>query len=87
MPIARRTGGSCQTTRLREIQARHWRALASRVGSWKLRQRMQELVATADAKVESVRERLPAQFPERVIDTIEQGVREQATIFLAGAAA
>ena len=48
---------------------------------------MQELVATADAKVESVRERLPAQFPERVIDTIEQGVREQATIFLAGAAA
>jgi len=28
-----------------------------------------------------------AQFPERVIDTIEQGVRQRAPIFLAGATA
>lgn len=85
--LAMSVRGRTRHYRLREIQARHWRALASRVGSPKLWKKMQELVATADAKVESVRERLPAQFPERVIDTIEKGVRQQAAIFLAGAAA
>jgi serine/threonine-protein kinase HipA len=73
--------------RLGEIQARHWRGLASRVGSPELWNRMEELVATAGAKIESVRGRLPVQFPERVIDTIAAGVRQQAAIFLAGAAA
>jgi serine/threonine-protein kinase HipA len=79
--------GRTRHYRLREIQARHWRGLASRAGSPQLWERMQELVATAAAKVESVRGRLPAQFPERVIDAIERGVRQQAETFLAAAAA
>jgi serine/threonine-protein kinase HipA len=79
--------GRTRHYRLTEIQARHWRALASRVGSPRLWERMQELVATAAAKVQSVRGRLPAQFPERVIDAIEKGVRQQAETFLASAAA
>jgi serine/threonine-protein kinase HipA len=39
--------GRTRHYRLREIQARHWRGLASRVCSSKLWQRMQELVAAA----------------------------------------
>jgi serine/threonine-protein kinase HipA len=84
--LAMSVRGRTRHYRLREIQARHWRTLASLVGSPKLWEKMQELAATADAKVESVRERLPAHFPERVIDTIQKGVRQQAAIFLAGAA-
>jgi serine/threonine-protein kinase HipA len=85
--LAMSVRGRTRHYRLREIQARHWRGLASRVGSPKLWTRMQELVTTADAKVESVREILPARFPERVIDAIEKGVRQQAAIFLEAAAA
>jgi serine/threonine-protein kinase HipA len=48
--LAMSVRGRTRHYRLREIQARHWRALASRAGSSKLWQRMQELVATADAK-------------------------------------
>jgi serine/threonine-protein kinase HipA len=53
--------GRTRHYRLREIQMRHWRALASRVGS-------------------------PGLW-ERVIDAIENGVRQQAVTFWASAAA
>ena len=48
---------------------------------------MQQFVAMAADKVEFVRGRLPSQFPERVIDAIERGVRQQAETFLAAAGA
>jgi serine/threonine-protein kinase HipA len=70
--------------KLKEIQARHWQGLATRVGVPGLWARMQELVATAPAKVEIAKKRLPRGFPKRVIETIEQGVRGQAATFSAG---
>jgi serine/threonine-protein kinase HipA len=85
--LAMSVRGRTRHYRLREIQPRHWRRLAPRVGASGLWNRMQELVATAQAKVESVRHKLPVQFPGRVIDTIEKGVRQQAEIFLGGVAA
>ena len=85
--LAMSVRGRTRHYRLREIQARHWRGLAARAGAPELWERMQELVATADSKINAVRRRLPVHFPERVIDTIERGVRQQAEIFLASASA
>ena len=76
--------GRSRHYRLKEIQARHWHGLASRVGVPELWQRMQAMVATADSKVEIVRGRLPGGFPKRVMETIAKGVRQQAKTFLAG---
>lgn len=70
--------------RLKEIQARHWHGLASRVGVPELWRRMQAMVATADSKVQIVRGRLPGGFPKRVMQAIAEGVRQQAKTFLAG---
>jgi serine/threonine-protein kinase HipA len=68
--------------RLKEIQARHWHGLALRMGLPELWPRMQAMVKTAEAKVAIVRARLPAGFPKRVINTIAEGVRQQAMTFL-----
>ena len=76
--------GRSRHYKLKEIQARHWQALATHVGAQGLWARMQELVATASARVEIVKKKLPRGFPKRVIDTIEQGVRGQAATFSAG---
>jgi serine/threonine-protein kinase HipA len=76
--------GRSRHYKLKEIHARHWRTLAQRVGVPGLWERMNELVATAAAKVEGVKKRLPRGFPKRVIDTIAQGVRSQSATFLAG---
>jgi serine/threonine-protein kinase HipA len=85
--LAMSAPGRIRHYRLREIQPRHWRALASRAGAPQLWNRMQELAATAAVKVASIRGRLPVQFPDRVIDTIERGVRQQAEAFMAATAA
>jgi hypothetical protein len=44
---------------------------------------MRNLVESADAHVAAVRARLPSSFPERVIDTIAAGVKQQAAAFIA----
>jgi serine/threonine-protein kinase HipA len=69
---------------LREIQSRHWHALARQVGgdAWKS---MRELVESADSALRAVEADLPAAFPERVISRISHGVRDQARRFLANA--
>ena len=81
--LAMAASGRTRHYRLNEIQPCHWRLLASRAGSSGLWERMQEMAATAGARIGSVRDKLPARFPERVIDSIEKGVRRQAAAFLA----
>jgi len=46
---------------------------------------MRNLVESADAHVAVVRARLPSSFPERVIDAIATGVKQQAQAFTATA--
>lgn len=77
--------GKSRHYRLREIHARHWHALAIRMGSPGLWDRMRNLVETADAHVAVVKARLPSSFPERVIDTIAAGIKQQAAAFIAAA--
>lgn len=70
---------------LRDIQRRHWQRLAQLCGPavW---ERMQALVAAADAALASVERELPKNFPARVWETIAKGTRQQARRFEAGMA-
>ena len=77
--------GKSRHYRLREIQPRHWHELAIRIGLPGLWGRMRNLVESADAHVAAVQARLPPSFPERVIDTIAAGVKQQAEAFTATA--
>jgi serine/threonine-protein kinase HipA len=78
--------GRTRHYRLNEIQPRHWRLLASRAGTAALWEKMQEMAAMAGTRIDSVRDQLPSRFPERVIDSIEKGVRRQAAAFLSSTA-
>jgi hypothetical protein len=44
---------------------------------------MRNLVESANAHVALVKARLPSSFPERVIDAIAAGVKQQAAAFIA----
>jgi serine/threonine-protein kinase HipA len=77
--------GKSRDYRLREIHPRHSHELALRIGLPGLWGRMRNLVASADAHVAVVQARLPSGFPERVIDTIAAGVKQQALAFIATA--
>jgi hypothetical protein len=44
---------------------------------------MRNLVESANAQVALVKARLPSSFPERVIDAIAAGVKQQAAAFIA----
>ena len=77
--------GKSRHYRLREIHPRHWHELAIRMGLPGLWDRMRNLVESADAHVAVVRARLPSSFPERVIDTIAAGIKQQAATFIATA--
>jgi serine/threonine-protein kinase HipA len=74
--------GRSRHYRLREILPRHWHELALRIGLPGLWDRMRNLVESADAHVAAVQARLPSSFPDRVIDTIAAGVKQQAVAFL-----
>jgi len=63
-----------------EIQARHWRALATKVGGLKLWDRMRHLVNAAAGAFDRIE--LPHGFPDDVISRIAAGVRGQADRFL-----
>jgi len=67
--------------RLNEITGRHWQELAGRAGVPELWNRMQSFVESAPAAFERVEKRLPRAFPERVYDTIRDGVRAQVQRF------
>ena len=75
--------GKSRQYRLREIHPRHWYELALRVGVPGLWDRMRNLVASANAHVALVKARLPSSFPERVIDAIDAGVKQQVAAFIA----
>ena len=77
--------GNSRHYRLREIHPRHWHELALRAGVPRLWDRMRNLVESADAHVAVVKARLPSNFPERVIDAIAAGVKQQAATFIATA--
>jgi hypothetical protein len=47
---------------------------------------MRNLVESADAHVAAVRARLPSRFPERIIDAIAAGVKQQVQAFTEAAA-
>ena len=75
--------GKSRHYRLREIHPRHWHELALRSGLPGLWGRMRTLANSADAHVAVVKARLPSSFPERVIDAIAEGVKQQAAAFVA----
>ncbi len=66
--------------RLLEIQARHWRALAAKVGGLNLWDRKQGLVNAAAGAFDRIE--LPRGFPDEMISRISSGVRGQADRFL-----
>ncbi len=67
---------------LREVRARHWRALAERSGAEASWTRMIEMAAGVDAALGRVRARVPDDFPVRVWSTIEAGTKRHAGQFL-----
>jgi serine/threonine-protein kinase HipA len=75
--------GKSRHYRLREIHPRHWHERAVRIGIPGLWDRMRNLVESADTHVAAVKARLPTSFPERVIDAIAAGVKQQAAAFIA----
>jgi serine/threonine-protein kinase HipA len=79
--------GTSRHYRLKDIQARHWHALALRAGVPELWPRMRSMMETAQANVEIVRGRLPVRFPKRVVHAIAEGVCRQVKTFFSGAAA
>lgn len=83
--LAMAISGKSRHYRLREIHPRHWHKLALRVGIPGLWDRMRVLIESADAHVKVVKARLPSSFPERVIDAIAAGVKQQTAAFLATA--
>jgi len=73
--------------RIREIFPRHWHGLATRAGIPGLWKRMRDLVESAESIMEKMTTDLPANFPERVIEKISAGMRQQAHSFLLSAPA
>jgi serine/threonine-protein kinase HipA len=67
--------------RLDEIYARHWQDLAAKTGMPGLWDRMRLLVEQAGPAIDALGDRLPAAFPERVYNTIRQGVHAQMQRF------
>lgn len=69
--------------RLRDIQVRHWRQLAtlSGPGTW---ERMVALVGSVDAALQRVEGRLPRGFPGRLWEAVAAGTRRHAEAFARG---
>ncbi len=67
--------------RLRDIQARHWHALAASVSgdAW---QRILALARSVDAALSAVEAELPARFPSRVWTSIRAGMKRHVRSFL-----
>lgn len=70
--------------RLREIQTRHWRALALSVGGEALWVEMVALVEGVESAIAVVEERLPADLSGGVWAAVTQGMREQVGRFMRG---
>jgi serine/threonine-protein kinase HipA len=78
--LAMAVAGKNRHVRLAEIQSRHWRTLAERVGGVPLWERMRALVDAAPRALERIK--LPPGFPEGVIAGITEGIRKQVRAFV-----
>ena len=67
--------------RLNEIQRRHWRALAESTGLPRMWAAMQEHVEAMGPAIDKLEAKLPSGFPDRVFETIRDGVRRQVRSF------
>jgi serine/threonine-protein kinase HipA len=83
--LALALSGKNRHYKIAEIHAPHWHSLAQRVGGAALWRRMRQLVESTESVLERTHGALPIAFPERVISTIANGVRDQSRKFLAGA--
>jgi serine/threonine-protein kinase HipA len=66
------------------IHARHWRGLAQKNGGSVVWEAMVNLVQRVDGALDVVESALPQGFPERIWLPIADGMRRQASKFLAG---
>jgi serine/threonine-protein kinase HipA len=73
--------------RLREIQTRHWQALALSVGGEALWVEMVALVVAVDSAIAVVQGRRPADLSGGVWEAVTQGLREQVGRFMRGVVA
>jgi serine/threonine-protein kinase HipA len=73
--------------RLREIQTRHWQALALSVGGEALWAEMVALVEAVESAIAVVEGRRPADLSGGVWEAVTQGMREQVGRFMRGVAA
>jgi serine/threonine-protein kinase HipA len=74
--------GRTRHYRIKDIQARHWHALAQRTGITGLWAGMLNFVESAEDVIRRVERDLPNNFPERVFGKITNGLRRQAQNFL-----
>ncbi len=68
--------------KLTEIHARHWQSLAQRNGVPGAWPEMQQMAQDAEAVLKRVESLLPDNFPRRVWDSVESGVKKHAIRFL-----
>ena len=68
--------------KLGEIRVRHWQALAQSCGAPNVWPKMQGMVRRVDAALAQVQTQLPADFPPRVWDAVQAGIRKHAQQFL-----
>jgi serine/threonine-protein kinase HipA len=72
--------------RLKEIHARHWKSLAASTGVEGLWEQMNLMVASTDAALSRVHDRLPRGFPEPVWTQVAQGMKTHAARFMSESA-
>ncbi len=84
--LAMAVAGKRRPYKLQEIQARHWRELAQRVGGADLWIAARQLVAGADAAMQTARAKVPAGFPDELSARIAAGVQRQVQSFAQGLA-
>jgi serine/threonine-protein kinase HipA len=66
---------------MREIQPRHWRALAAQTGNAATWQYMLQIVDDAPDEIDKLLNHLPAGFPEHVARSIGEGIKKQCRFF------
>ena len=68
------------------ILTRHWHALAMKHGGPEVWRKMLFLVDQLESAIDTVQQALPADFPAKTWETINQGMRDQAKLFRDGLA-
>jgi serine/threonine-protein kinase HipA len=68
--------------KIREIQARHWLNLAQSCGAAGVWQKMVTMTEDVDSALNRVQAILPPDFPASVWNSVRNGVRSQAALFL-----